>query len=429
MHNRTPHGVNFTVLALSTVAALLVATSAGGLIACSSGPAEGARLDGGSGGGGSGGGGSGGRGHGGGEPGGGGADPAVPEMPPAAPDVIAQRLTRLLWRDEALAGDISARLRAPVQARAVQELAREMLQDPRARSGVGRFFGWWLRSKLLRGFTPEGEPVDDPLLASMRKEVAAYGSAVVLDEDGTLDTLMFAPYTFVDARLAEHYGMSGVDGDEPTRVPYGSPNRMGLFTSASIMRTFRSPYPVTWPVKRGWLVRTALLCLDNNDASVPEEPRLDRSIRKQMIEATASMPCDTCHGQLNPPGFAFLRFDSMGRELADDGGEPFDTSGWVTGVPGEPRYRDVRELLEIVKELPRAHMCIAKLALHYATDPLSHPNETVPEWLLPRIEALAAAFAGSGRNLRELLIEVVGTPEFLGEQELTWGAPDPDRLP
>ncbi|WP_437552142.1 DUF1588 domain-containing protein [Sorangium sp. So ce367] len=413
MNNHKLHGGNFTGPGPRAVVALLVALSTGGLVACGSAPVDGvpanrAPVDGGSGGGGS----------------GGGGDTTPPEIPPAAPGVIAQRLTRLLWRDEALAGEISARLRAPVQARAVQELAREMLQDPRARSGVGRFFGWWLRSKLLLGFTPEGEPVDDPLLASMRKEIEAYGSAVVLDEDGTLDTLMFAPYTFVDARLAEHYGMSGVEGEEPTRAPYGSPNRMGLFTSASVMRTFSSPYPVTWPVRRGWLVRSALLCTALPDMSPPEEPALGRSIRRQMIEVTAPASCATCHGELNPPGFAFLRFDSMGRELADDGGEPFDTSGWITGVPGEPRYGDVRELLEILKELPEVHGCIASLLMHYATDPLSHPNAVVPEALAPRVASLAAAFGRSGRNLRELLLSVVGTPEFLGEQELTWGPPD-----
>lgn len=416
MHNHTLHGGKLTALGRSAVVALLVATSAGGLSACGSTPADGALADSGSGGGGPGGG----------EPGGGGADSALAEIPPAAPDVIAQRLTRLLWRDEALAGEISARLGAPVEAQAVQALAREMLQDPRARDGVGRFFGWWLRSKLLGDSTPEGEPVDEPLLASMREEVAAYGSAVVLDEDGTLDTLMFAPYTFVDARLAEHYGMSGVEGEEPTRVPYGSPNRMGLFTSASIMATFRSAFPITWPVRRGWLVRSGLLCTEIPEGTPPQELKLDRSIRDQLIEATAPASCDMCHREVNPPGFAFLRFDSVGRELADDGGQPFDTSGWVTGVPGEPRYSDVRELFEILKELPEVHRCIAQMAMHYATDPLSGPHERVPAAVAPRIAALSTAFARSGRNLRELIVEVVGTPEFLGEPELTWGDPDPD---
>ncbi|WP_437638531.1 DUF1592 domain-containing protein [Sorangium sp. So ce854] len=408
------------------MAAVLLAASAGSLAACGSVPDEGAPGGGAWSGGASGGGASGGTAPG---EGGGGAGTALPDTPPAAPEVVAQRLARFLWNDGALAGEISARLGAPVEAQAARDLAREMLQDPRARDGVGRFFQWWLRSKLLRAFSPEGAPVDDPLLASMRKEVAAYGSAVVLDEDGTLDTLMFAPYTFVDARLAEHYGMSGVEGDEPTRAPYGSPNRMGLFTSAAIMRTFRSEYPVSWPAKRGWLVLSGFLCTELPDMSPAEEPRLDRSIRTQMIEATAPSGCDPCHSQLNPPGFAFLRFDSMGRELADDGGEPFDTSGWIPGVPGEPRYGDVRELLEILKELPEVHACIAQLAMHYAIDPLSPANDGAPAALVPRIEALGAAFARSGRNLRELLIEVVGTPEFLGEQELSWGFPDPDRLP
>ncbi|WP_437691787.1 DUF1588 domain-containing protein [Sorangium sp. So ce176] len=406
------------------LAALLIASAAGSPVACGSAADERAPADGAQGGGASSGGDSGG-----GASGEGGADTALPEIPPAAPEIVAQRLTRFLWNDGALAGEIRARLGAPVQAQAAQDLAREMLEDPRARDGVGRFFHWWLRSKLLRAFTPEGEPVDDPLLASMREEVAAYGSAVVLDEDGTLDTLMFAPYTFVDARLAEHYGMSGVEGEEPTRVPYGSPNRMGLFTSAAIMTTFRSAYPVSWPVRRGWLVRSALLCTELPDGSPAEEPVLGRSIREQMIEVTSPMTCDGCHALLNPPGFAFLRFDSMGRELADDGGEPFDTSGWVTGVSGEPRYGDVRELLEILKELPEVHACIAQVALHYATDPLSAAKASAPAALGPRIEALAEAFASSGRDLRELLIAVVGTPEFLGEPELTWGAPDPDEQP
>ncbi|WP_438028488.1 DUF1588 domain-containing protein [Sorangium sp. So ce233] len=425
LHVESSKGGKLAFLGLSALAALLVAASAGSLVACGSAADEGAPGGSASSGGGSGGGGA----SDGGVSGEGGADTALPEIPPAAPEIVARRLTRFLWNDGALAGEISARLGAPVQAQAVQDLAREMLEDPRARSGVGSFFTWWLRSKLLRAFTPEGEPADDPLLASMRKEVAAYGSAVVLDEDGTLDTLMLAPYTFVDARLAEHYGMSGVEGDGPTRVPYGSPNRMGLFTSASIMTTFRSAYPVSWPVKRGWLVRSALLCTELPDGSPPEAPVLGRSIRKQLIEATAPASCAGCHSLLNPPGFAFLRFDSMGRELADDGGEPFDTSGWVTGVPGEPRYGDVRELLEILKELPEVHACIAQVALHYATDPLSAARESAPAGLGPRIEALAEAFARSGRNLRELLLSVVGTPEFLGEPELTWGAPDPYDQP
>ncbi|WP_437838509.1 DUF1592 domain-containing protein [Sorangium sp. So ce1153] len=422
------HRGRVAALRLGTAAALLAA-SACGLAACGSSPDDAALIDGKSGAGASGGAGGQGGAGGSGAAGGDIVPPELPDIPPATPDVIAPRLTRFLWNDAALAGEISGRLRAPVEAQAVQALAREMLQDPRARDGVGRFFGWWLRSKLLRDFTPEGEPVDDPLLASMREEVAAYGSAVVLDEDGTLDTLMFAPYTFVDARLAEHYGMTGVEGEEPRRVPYGSPNRMGLFTSASIMRTFRSAFPITWPVKRGWLVRSALLCTELPDGSPAEELKLDRSIREQLIEATAPDTCSPCHSQLNPPGFAFLRFDSMGRELVSDNGAPFDTSGWVTGVPGEPRYSDVRELLEILKELPEVHRCIAQMALHYATDPRSGANTGAPAEVAPRIGVLSEAFGRSGRNLRELLIDVVGTPEFLGEPEITWGYPDPNPLP
>ncbi|HTN88735.1 MAG TPA: hypothetical protein VL242_33885, partial [Sorangium sp.] len=120
-------------------------------------------------------------------------------------------------------------------------------------------------------------------------------------------------------------------------------------------------------------------------------------------------------------------FFSDERHIGDRRRPP--SSGWVTGVPGEPRYSDVRELLEILKELPEVHRCIAQMAMHYATDPLSGANTGAPAEVAPRIVVLSEAFGRSGRNLRELLIDVVGTPEFLGEPEIIWGYPDPYGLP
>jgi hypothetical protein len=355
-------------------------------------------------------------------------DAALPPDPAtwAARDLIAARLSRFLWSQPTPDSAIAAAVETAASGDDVAAIAEGMLADPRARDGLGAFFTWWLRLPDLAT-----QPKDDPdgvftadVRAALQLEAPAFGTSVILDGDGRYATLMTAPYTFMNETIARHYGVTGVTGPGLRQVPFDVPDRIGLLGEASVLARFAGNTVVSWPARRFWLVKQTLLCAAGLDSAVPIDttafvieasPRL----REQLETITAPSMCQICHKFVNPLGYPFIRFDSLGLYRSDGFAGPYDDASGVEPVGAgfltdDLSYTDQPDLMRQMSGRPEAMACFAWIALNFAVDrPKSAEVNTFSNALRPSLDGLAAAFEASGGDIQGVLVEIVRTPAFL----------------
>jgi hypothetical protein len=248
---------------------------------------------------------------------------------------LATRLSFFLWSsvpdDELLAAATSGRLTQPAELK--KQVAR-MLADPKAEALTGNFAAQWLMLRNLASVTPDDAAFDNNLRRAMHDETAMLFESI-LRENRPVTTLLDADYTFLNERLARHYGISGVRGTQMRRValPADSPRR-GLLGQASVL-TVTSVADRTSPVARGKWVLENLLGLPVPKPPPGVETNLDVSVHlegpatlRKRLEAHRDKPaCRNCHALLDPIGFAMEPFDKIGRLRSEDGGLPIDASG------------------------------------------------------------------------------------------------------
>ena len=243
---------------------------------------------------------------------------------------LASRLSFFLWSsipdDELLNLAIAGRLRA----RGVLEAqVRRMIADERSDALMTAFTGQWLQLRNLDKVTPDVllfPDFDDNVRQAMRRETELLFASVVRENRSVL-TLLDADYTFVNERLARHYGIPRVYGSHFRRVPVTDPNRRGLLGHASIL-SMTAAANRTSPVLRGKYVISNLL----NTPPLPPPavvPDLEESatkdrpstIREQLERHRASPTCAACHRNIDPVGFALENFDAVGqwRETTREG--------------------------------------------------------------------------------------------------------------
>ena len=246
---------------------------------------------------------------------------------------LASRLSFFLWSsipdDELLRAAGAGELRQPA---AVARQVRRMLTDTRARALTGNFAGQWLYLRNLRGILPNSDlfpDFDDNLREAMRTEAEMFFASVVAEDRSVLD-LLTADDTFVNERLAKHYGLAGVTGARFQRVRVADARRGLLGKGAILLAT--SHATTTSPVLRGkWI-------LDNILGSPPPAPPPDvpalaendpiapRTMREQLERHRASPTCAACHKLMDPIGFALENFDAVGAwRAASESGARLDT--------------------------------------------------------------------------------------------------------
>jgi hypothetical protein len=218
-----------------------------------------------------------------------------------------------------------------------------MLADPRAEALVTNFAGQWLYLRNVRSATPdknEFPDFDDNLRQSFQRETELFVGSI-MHEDRRVVDLLTADYTFVNERLARHYGMTGIYGSHFRRVTVSDEARRGLLGQGSILLV-TSHADRTSPVVRGKWV------LDNLVGSPPPPPPPDvpvlkdkvdddgkpHSLRDRMEEHRSNPGCATCHRVMDPIGFALENFDAVGAWRTRDAGAPIDASGQLAdGTP------------------------------------------------------------------------------------------------
>jgi mono/diheme cytochrome c family protein len=235
---------------------------------------------------------------------------------------LASRLSFFLWSsipdDELLNLAIARRLREP---RVLEAQVRRMIADERADALMAGFTGQWLQLRNLDKVTPDllmFPDFDDNVRQAFRRETELFFTSMMRENRSTLD-LLNADYTFVNERLARHYGIRGVYGSRFRRVPVTDPNRRGLLGHGSFL-ALTSVANRTSPIIRGKYVISNFL----NTPPLPPPPNVpqleesapkDRpsTVREQLELHRSNPVCASCHRSIDPIGFALENFDAVGQ--------------------------------------------------------------------------------------------------------------------
>jgi mono/diheme cytochrome c family protein len=285
---------------------------------------------------------------------------------------LATRLSYFVWSsmpdDELLHRADERTLRRPD---VLEAQVRRMLKDPRASALAENFGGQWLQTRALESHTPDRvkfPDFTDYTRMSMKKETELFFEHVQRADRPILDFLG-APYTFLNQRLAEFYGIPGVKGHAFRKVDLTGTRRGGILGQASVLRV--SSYANrTSPVLRGkWILENLLNAPPPPPpANVPtlDERPLGKSVsmRQQLEQHRADPNCSSCHARMDPLGFALENFDAIGRWRDKDGDAAIDPSGTL---PDGRSFKDYNGLRALLKADPGAFTeCLAEKMLTYA---------------------------------------------------------------
>ncbi|MDE0101234.1 MAG: DUF1592 domain-containing protein [Bryobacterales bacterium] len=279
---------------------------------------------------------------------------------------LASRLSFLLWSsipdDELLEVAGNGRLRDDA---VLESQVRRMLADHRSRALVENFAGMWLYLRNLDSWTPDRRlfaDFDDNLRQSFRLETELLIEAIV-HEDRSLVELLSADFTFLNERLAKHYGIPHIYGDHFRRVNLPADGiRGGLLTHGSILAV-TSYGNRTSPVLRGKWVLENILGTPPPPPPPEATPLRERSasdavltLRERISEHRADPACASCHDIIDPIGFAFENFDAVGRWRTHDEGVPVDASGTL---PDGTRFNGPNGFLQALLRRPELFVSTA----------------------------------------------------------------------
>lgn len=331
------------------------------------------------------------------------------------PFELASRLAGLLWSsipDEALLdaaaqGQLTTREQLATQA-------QRLLADPRARPAATAFYEQWLGAQLLSTTTKDATlypEFGEPLRSAMHEESKRFIEHVLWEGDAKATTLFTAPFTFVNARLAQHYGVQG-PADDATfmRVSLDPAQRAGFLTQAGFLTALSSPTESS-PFKRGAWVRRRLLCQDlpdpPDDVPVLPEPQPGQSLRDRAAVHSSSAACSGCHRLIDGLGFGLEQFDALGRFRTMEHGLPIDSSGDITSTEDtDGAFVGGAELAVRLSTSKQAQRCVATQWLRYALARREGDDDACA------LQALQEGFLASGGDLKQLLIQLTQTDAF-----------------
>jgi hypothetical protein len=331
---------------------------------------------------------------------------------------VASRLSFFLWGslpDDRLLG-LAERglLTGP---RTLEREARRMLADPRATTAlVEDFSAQWLNLRRVKEVVvdPDRYPTyDESLLQAFERETELFVASTVR-EDRSVATLLDADYTFVNERLARHYGIPGVYGSRFRRVTLPDHDeRGGLLGHGSILST--TSYPDrTSPVLRGKFLLNNILGLPapppppgvDTTLVEPKAGTVPPTIRERLAQHRTNPSCASCHAVIDPLGFALERYDAIGaHRTVDEAGRPVDdTSKTPSGVTVEGLSGLRRLLLEQPDQFPRT---VTEKLMAYAL------GRRLDYYDRPAVRAIVRAAQADDYRWSSLILGIVKSPAFL----------------
>jgi hypothetical protein len=325
---------------------------------------------------------------------------------------LASRLSYFLWSsmpdDELFKLADQGKLRANLPAQ-----VKRMLADPKSFALVENFAGQWLQLRQMANVVPDPARFPDfneSLRADMLKETQLFFSAIVTEDRSVLD-FIDADFTFLNERLAKHYGMTGVTGDQFRRVALAGGQRGGLITQASIL-TITSYSNRTSPVQRGkWVLENLL-----DEAPPPPPPdvpklaetaqaELTGTLRQRMEQHRTNPNCVSCHAQMDPIGFGLENFDAVGAWRVNDiNNVIIDASGTLpdgTTFVGAPGLKKI-----LLAQKDQFCRCLADRMMTFA---LGRGMESYDK---PMIDRIGAGLKDNDYKFSALVMQVVESDAF-----------------
>ena len=248
---------------------------------------------------------------------------------------LATRLSFFLWStipdDELVSVAASGKLNQPF---VLDQQIKRMLRDSRSRALVDNFASQWLMLRNLRSHqpTPGDFPNwDNELRQSFRTETELFFQSIIKEDRSVID-LIDADYTFVNERLARHYGIPGVYGSQYRRVRLTDENRRGLLGQGSILTVTSQPDRTSVVLRGKWILENILGTPPpppppNVNTNLPTDLAEPKSLRALMEQHRASPTCASCHRVMDPLGFALENFDGVGEWRGKEKGGVIDASG------------------------------------------------------------------------------------------------------
>jgi hypothetical protein len=338
---------------------------------------------------------------------------------------LASRLSFFLWSsipdDELLTLASQGKLKNP---QVLDQQVRRMLADPRSRALVTNFAGQWLQIRNLRSMAPnsnEFPDFDDNLRQAFQHETEMFFESIVREDRSVVD-LITADYTFLNERLAIHYGIPGVRGDQFRRVtltPGRDDARKGLLGKGSILLV-TSHADRTSPVVRGkWILENLLGTPPPPPPQVVpplkenEEGVRPLTVREKMQEHRANPVCASCHKVMDPIGFTLENFDAVGAWRARDAGEPIDASGQFVDGTTVDGVVTLRHAL-----LKRPDVFVRTMTQKMLTYAL---GRGVEDYDMPAVRAIVRDSSKQDYRFSSLVLGIVNSAPF----QMRIKAPDP----
>ncbi|MSV29967.1 MAG: DUF1592 domain-containing protein [Bryobacterales bacterium] len=325
---------------------------------------------------------------------------------------LASRLSYFLWSsmpdEELLAAADRNRLRAPG---ALEAQVRRMLADPRSRALTENFAAQWLQFRNLETLKPDvGKfpEFDGELRMAMQRETELFFGNLI-KEDGNVLDFIDGRYTFVNERLAKHYGFDGVKGREFRKVPLDGTQRSGVLTQASVLTV--SSYPTrTSPVIRGkWILENILNTPP--PPPPPDVPNLDEkaagttgTLRQQLEIHRSNAMCASCHSRMDPLGFGLENYDAIGRWRTQEGSFPLDVAGVL---PDGKSFQTPAELKAVLKDGSDAFVrCLSEKLLTYGL------GRGLERYDRPAVDSISREVSRDGYRFSRLILGVVDSLPF-----------------
>ena len=288
-----------------------------------------------------------------------------------------------------------------------------MLADPRSQALVRNFAGQWLFLRNLPVLSPDLDSFpdfDDGLRKGFERETELFVDSILRDDRSIVD-LLDANYTFVNERLARHYGIPNVNGSHFRKVTVTSDDRRGLLGHGSILSVTSYPHR-TSPVLRGkWILENLLgtpppppppNVPDLKDTNAAGKPL---SMRDRMAQHRSNSVCASCHSMMDPPGFALETFDAVGRQrIVDERFAPIDASGMLpdgTKFDGPSGLRQA-----ILKNPERFVTTFTEKLLIYALGRGLEPSD------MPAVRTITRTAANRDYRLSSIVVAIANSIPF-----------------
>jgi hypothetical protein len=329
---------------------------------------------------------------------------------------MASRLSYFLWGtmpDEELFAAADAGLLGDKAQ--IEKQARRMLDDPKAHDAVAEFHTQWLDYDRIGNITkdPALFPEYTGALAQfMREEMRAFIDHAVF-EAGTLTSLLTASQSYVNADLAILYGVElpqDAELGQFVQVDLDPSQRAGILTLGALM-TINAHTNQTSPVHRGKLVREQLLCFTIGPPPPDVNPQAPQPVtgetaRERFAQHSADDSCSGCHKYMDPIGFGFEHYDSIGRYRTEDEGIAIDAAGSVT-ESDVPDFTDAIDLVNKLADSQDVQRCYVTQWFRFGYGRSEAKTERCA------IQTLSTQFEESGGDIRELLVALTQTDAFL----------------